>query len=120
MSNARRENGTQAALGKSKSDLIAEVAARTKLPVMRVDLLVNQVFDHMVEVLQRGERIEIRGFGSFTIRLYSEYVGRNPRSGQTIHIKAKRLPFFKVGKELQERINAINSVGARGDALKST
>ena len=108
MSSGRRDVGSQAFVAKSKSDLIDEVAARTKLPHGRADLLVNRVFDCMAEAFQRGERIEIRGFGSFSVRSYGEYEGRNPRSGDAVQVKAKRLPFFKVGKELRERINAIN------------
>ena len=56
--------------------------------------------------LRRGERIEIRGFGSFEIRSYRAYEGRNPRTGTAVSVKPKRLPFFKVGKELKERVNA--------------
>jgi integration host factor subunit beta len=59
----------------------------------------------MTQALKRGERIEIRGFGSFTSKSYDAYTGRNPRTGETIHVPAKRLPFFKVGKELKERVD---------------
>jgi integration host factor subunit beta len=113
MSSRRREGGRQASVAKTKVDLIEEVAARRKLPIVRSDLLVSRVIDCMVEALQRGEGIEIRGFGSFTVRSYGEYMGRNPRSGDAIQVKAKRLPFFKVGKELRERLNFVH-VGARG------
>jgi integration host factor subunit beta len=60
----------------------------------------------MVDALKRGEGIEIRGFGSFTVREYKSYEGRNPRTGTPVHVAPKRLPFFKVGKELRERVNA--------------
>ena len=115
MSSGRRGNGTQASVAKSKSDLIEEVAARAKLPHVRAELLVSRIFDCMAEAFQRGEGIEIRGFGSFAVRSYGEYVGRNPRNGDAVRVKAKRLPFFKVGKELRERINAVN-VGVPGPA----
>jgi integration host factor subunit beta len=59
----------------------------------------------MTEALQRGEGIEIRGFGSFTVRPYKEYSGRNPRTGAPVPVPPKRLPFFKVGKELKELVN---------------
>ena len=59
----------------------------------------------MVDALKRGEGIEIRGFGSFTVREYKSYEGRNPRTGSPVHVSPKRLPFFKVGKELRERVN---------------
>jgi integration host factor subunit beta len=59
----------------------------------------------MTNALQQGEGIEIRGFGSFTVRDYKAYEGRNPRTGDTVHVRPKRLAFFKVGKELRERVN---------------
>jgi integration host factor subunit beta len=93
------------ALEMTKADLIDVVAEKTKLPRGRAELLVGQLFDCMVEALRRGEGIEIRGFGSFSIRTYREYQGRNPRTGEAVHVKPKRLAFFKVGKELRERVN---------------
>jgi integration host factor subunit beta len=106
-------------MAKSKSDLFDEVAARTKLRQVRADLLVRRVFDCMAEAMQRGEGIEIRGFGGFSVRSYGEYVGRNPRNGQAVRVKAKRLPFLKAGKELRERVNSVHT-GADGQAaLKS-
>src|SRR6188768_1002598 len=89
----------------TKADLIDLIAERTKLPHGRAELLICQMFDAMVDALRRGEGIEIRGFGSFSIRAYKEYQGRNPRTGETVHVKPKRLAFFKVGKELRERVN---------------
>ena len=89
----------------TKADLIDLVAERLKLPRGRAELLVGHVFDCMVEALRRGEGIEIRGFGSFSIRDYREYEGRNPRTGEAVHVRPKRLAFFKVGKELRERVN---------------
>lgn len=90
----------------TKSDLVDYLAEKLQLPKGRVEQLVDCVFDSMEQALRRGERIEIRGFGSFEIREYKSYEGRNPRTGATVHVKPKRLPFFKVGKELKERINA--------------
>jgi integration host factor subunit beta len=95
----------------TKADLIDTVAEKLKLPRGRAELLVAQVFDSMVEALRRGEGIEIRGFGSFSIREYKEYEGRNPRTGETVHVKPKRLAFFKVGKELRERVNGGRTEG---------
>jgi integration host factor subunit beta len=89
----------------TKADLIDLVAERAKLPRGRAELLVGQMFDCMVEALRRGDGIEIRGFGSFSIREYREYQGRNPRTGEAVHVRPKRLAFFKVGKELRERVN---------------
>jgi integration host factor subunit beta len=89
----------------TKADLIDIVADRLKLPRGRAELLVGHIFDAMVDALRRDEGIEIRGFGSFSIRTYREYEGRNPRTGEAVHVKPKRLAFFKVGKELRERVN---------------
>jgi integration host factor subunit beta len=89
----------------TKADLIDVVAEKLKLPRGRAEILIGRVFDSMVEALRRGEGIEIRGFGSFSIREYKEYEGRNPRTGETVHVRPKRLAFFKVGKELRERVN---------------
>ena len=89
----------------TKSELIEAIAARGELTKARAEMVVNYVFDAMTEALQRGEGIEIRGFGSFTVRPYKPYDGRNPRTGQPVPVPAKRLPFFKVGKELKELVN---------------
>ena len=89
----------------TKADLIAVIAEKLKYPWARAEVIVDQVFESMVEALKRGEGIEIRGFGSFTIRQYKAYEGRNPRTGETVQVKPKRLAFFKVGKELRERVN---------------
>ena len=90
----------------TKSELIERVAARSKITKSRAEAVVNCVFDSMVKALQEGEGIEIRGFGSFTVREYKAYEGRNPRTGETVHVAPKKLPFFKVGKDLRERVNA--------------
>ena len=90
----------------TKADLIDLIAERAKLPHGRAELLICQMFDSMVDALCRGEGIEIRGFGSFSIRAYKEYQGRNPRTGEAVRVRPKRLAFFKVGKELRERVNA--------------
>jgi len=90
----------------TKSDLIDVLCETQKVPKGRAELLVHVIFDSMEASLKRGERIEIRGFGSFEIRNYRPYEGRNPRTGVTVSVQPKRLPFFKVGKELKERVNA--------------
>jgi|SRR5580693_7592310 integration host factor subunit beta len=99
----------------TKSDLIDVLCETQKVPKGRAELLVHVIFDSMEASLKRGERIEIRGFGSFEIRNYRPYEGRNPRTGVTVSVRPKRLPFFKVGKELKERVNA----GAEPAAGKS-
>ncbi|MBK9029954.1 MAG: integration host factor subunit beta [Myxococcales bacterium] len=90
----------------TKSELTLRLSETQKLAKGKAEQVVNVMFDAMAGALERGERIEIRGFGSFEVRSYKPYEGRNPRTGETVHVKAKRLPFFKVGKELRENINA--------------
>ena len=89
----------------TKSELIDAVARRTKITKSRAELVVNCIFETMTTALQNGEGIEIRGFGSFTVRDYRSYSGRNPRTGKPVPVPQKRLPFFKVGKELKELVN---------------
>ena len=89
----------------TKSDLIEKLAERLCLSKGKAELIVKCIFDSMTNALQQDERIEIRGFGSFEVRNYKAYEGRNPRTGETVHVAPKKLPFFKVGKELRERIN---------------
>ncbi len=89
----------------TKSELIDKISEQLKLHNGKAEQIVNCVFDVMVEALQDGDGIEIRGFGSFTVREYKAYEGRNPRTGETVHVAPKRLPFFKVGKDLRERVN---------------
>jgi len=90
----------------TKSDLIEAVAERTTITRSRAEAVVNCVFDAMTDALVRGEGIEVRGFGSFTVRQYKPYSGRNPRTGEAVHVVSKRLPFFKVGKELKDTVNS--------------
>jgi integration host factor subunit beta len=89
----------------TKSDLIEKLAERLKLPKGKAETIVNTIFESMETALARGERIEIRGLGSFEVRSYKAYEGRNPRTGEPVGVQPKRLPFFKVGKELKERVN---------------
>lgn len=94
----------------TKSELIDAIAARADLTKARAETVVNCVFDTMTAALQAGEGIEIRGFGSFTVRPYKPYDGRNPRTGQPVPVPAKRLPFFKVGKDLKELVNTSRHI----------
>src|SRR2546430_385146 len=89
----------------TKADLIAVIAEKLKFPWARAEVLVDQVFEAMVDALKRGEGIEIRGFGSFTIREYKAYEGRTPRTAEPARAKPKPLAFSRVGKELRERVN---------------
>ncbi len=98
----------------TKSELIDAIAGRGELTKARAELVVNTVFDAMIDALEQGEGIEIRGFGSFTMRPYKPYSGRNPRTGQAVSVPAKRLPFFKVGKELKELVNQSRAFAISG------
>ena len=88
----------------TKADLINLISEKTSVTRVKAETVVNTIFDSMAEALLRNERIEIRGFGSFVNRSYGAYKGRNPRTGAVIEVGEKRLPFFKVGKELREQI----------------
>lgn len=89
----------------NKSELIEAVAERTKITKKRAEEVVNLIFDSMIEAMAKGDRIEIRGLGSFIVKEYGAYTGRNPRTGESIQVQPKKLPFFKVGKELRERVD---------------
>ena len=88
----------------NKSDLIEMLSVRYGLSLNKSEDVVNTIVDAMINALKSGERIEIRGFGSFVVNDYKAYLGRNPKTGAPVEVKPKKLPFFKVGKELRERI----------------
>lgn len=88
----------------NKSDLIEELASRANITLVAADKIINEIFDGMTEALVAGDRIEIRGFGSLVVKDYDGYTGRNSKTGLDVTVKPKKLPFFKVGKELKERI----------------
>ena len=88
----------------NKSSLIDALAKKMNIHRQLSEFIVNSIFDDMTEALMRGEGIEIRGFGSFSIREYKAYTGRNPKTGERIKVQPKKLPFFKVGKDLKERV----------------
>ena len=91
----------------NKSELIEGVAGKARITKKRAEDVVNLIFDSMGEAIVRGDRIEIRGLGSFVVKEYGAYTGRNPRTGESIKVGPKRLPFFKVGKELKERVDRM-------------
>lgn len=86
--------------------LVERMKEKTNITQKVAKVIVDTVFDGMRDSLIRGERIEIRGFGSFVIRDYGGYKGRNPKTGEIVDVPPKKLPFFKVGKELKERVNS--------------
>ena len=89
----------------SKAELIATLSVELNLPVREVTQIIDTILKSLTDALVRGEGIEIRGFGSFTIREYESYVGRNPKSGEVVSVKPKKLPFFKVSKQLKKAVN---------------
>jgi integration host factor subunit beta len=89
----------------TKADLITIIADKLKFSWARAELLVDVVFDCMEQSMSRGEKLEVRGFGSFQVRSYRAYKGRNPRTGQVVAVRPKRLTHFKVSTELAVRVN---------------
>lgn len=93
----------------TKSELVEKIVeSNSVLTRKESELVVNLVFDAMSSALKKGEKVEIRGFGSFTIRERGPREARNPKSGEVVRIPAKRTPFFKTGKELRERVNTLD------------
>jgi integration host factor subunit beta len=89
----------------NKADIIKEVCEKNNVEPKVAKAVIESFFDSMAQSLKSGERIEIRGFGSFSVRHYGAYKGRNPKTGEIVDIPPKRLPFFKAGKEIKEIIN---------------
>lgn len=90
----------------NKSDLVEGLAKKmTNMSYKDVALIVDTIFDSMTQSLAGGDRIEIRGFGSFEIRTRIARMARNPKSGQRVHVDKRKVPFFRVGKELKKRVN---------------
>ena len=90
----------------NKSELIENLSSEAGLTIKKADKLVTLVFREMSEALAKGERVEIRGFGSFKIKHYVGYGGRNPKTLEAVEVKPKNLPFFKCGLELKKRLNS--------------
>ena len=89
----------------TKAELVEEVARVSELTKKHSEIIVNTVFDSIIEALRKDEKIELRGFGSFRIRQRRSRQGRNPKTGDKVDVPAKRIPYFKPGKELKELIN---------------
>lgn len=88
----------------NKSELIEQLSVKKDVSIKRAEEVVNIIFSSLTEAMVVGDRIEIRGLGSFVIKDYTTYTGRNPKTGEPITVRPKKLPFFKVGKELKERV----------------
>ncbi len=89
----------------NKSDLVEALSKSENLTRTKAEEIVNLLFDEMTNALAADDRVEIRGLGSFKVKSYDGYKGRNPKTGKQIKVKPKKLPFFKCGKELKERVD---------------
>ena len=90
----------------NKRQLIARLARMEGIPRKTAGMVVDVIFKKTTNALSKGARVEIRGLGTFKVKEYAGYRGRNPKTGEIIGVKPKKLPFFKVGKELKERVNS--------------
>ena len=98
----------------TKSDLIEKLSEQGRLSKKQAEMVVALVFDSMMAAMKTGDRIEIRGFGSFKVKHYKPYTGRNPKTGEKVEVRPKKLPFFKVGKELKELVDHRAAAAATG------
>src|SRR5262245_7239136 len=89
----------------TKAELIDEVSRLSNLTKKETETIVNTIFDNITDALAQGDKVELRGFGSFRIRQRNSRKGRNPKTGSTVSVPEKRVPFFKVGKRLRELVN---------------
>ncbi|THB62802.1 MAG: integration host factor subunit beta [Desulfovibrio sp.] len=89
----------------NKSELVKVLAEEVSIPLDEAGMFVDTFFDSVRTSLLRGERVEIRGFGSFKIKEYKGYLGRNPKTGQSVQVPPKKLPVFRAGKELKDLLN---------------
>jgi integration host factor subunit beta len=90
----------------TKAELVEEVSKASELTKKHSEVIVNTVFHSIIDALKHGEKIELRGFGSFRIRQRGSRKGRNPKTGEQVDVPAKKIPYFKPGKELKELINS--------------
>jgi len=98
----------------TKADLIEEVLRITELPRKESESIVETIFDSIIESLQNGDKIEIRGFGSFRTRQRRGRVGRNPKTGEKVEVPPKKIPFFKPSKELKDFVNTSEAAASAG------
>lgn len=89
----------------TKSELAAAMVGELDFSIPQASSVLNTILETMTDTLVRGESIEIRGFGSFVVKQYGAYEGRNPVTGEKVQVKPKKLPYFKVGKELRKKVN---------------
>jgi integration host factor subunit beta len=97
---------TERGYSMTKSELIEVVAQKSNISRDKAAIVVNKIFDSMIEAMKKDDRIEIRNFGNFTIKYYEGYLGRNPKTGTKVDVRPKKMPFFKVGLELKKLVNS--------------
>ena len=97
----------------NRAELIEKVSERVRITSKVAKVVVDTIFDTMKESLEKGEGIEIRGFGNFVVRKYGAYKGRNPKTGEIVDVAPKKLPYFKVGKEMKGLVNRIKGEADR-------
>jgi integration host factor subunit beta len=102
-----------------RSSLVQFIGKKAKIEMMRAELVVETIFDCLKLALQRGERIEVRGLGSFHVRRYKGYKGRNPKTGEAIQVKPKLLPYFKPSKAFSGKINDRAAQTAASKTLRA-
>lgn len=103
-----------------KSELVTQIAeANPHLYQRDVERIVNTIFDEITSALSRGDRVELRGFGAFSVKTRPARMGRNPRTGEPVHVDEKHVPFFKTGKELRDRLNGAGNGRDSGQAPAS-
>jgi integration host factor subunit beta len=100
----------------TKADLVEEVAKVTDLPRKESEIVVETIFENIIKALQSGDKIEIRGFGSFRTRQRQGRIGRNPKTGDRVEVPPKRIPFFKPSKELKDFVNSSSAQPAPAPA----
>jgi integration host factor subunit beta len=103
----------------TKAELVEHLAEKRKMARRHAEIVVDAIFACMEQSLRRGERIEIRGFGTFQVRSYKGYEGRNPKTGNVVHVAPKRLPFFKVSKNLVAMIDAGRKMKGSMESVQS-
>lgn len=105
----------------TKAELVDEVARVVQLTKKQAETIVNIVFDSIVDSLRAGQKIELRGFGSFRLRSRKSRTGRNPKTGEKVEVPSKKIPYFKPGKELKELINkSLGEVAEDGTVAAAT
>jgi integration host factor subunit beta len=104
----------------NRANLTQRVSNRMNIPAKSAKVVVDTIFDSMRETLEKGEGIEIRGFGSFVMRNYGAYKGRNPKTGKIVDVRPKKLPHFKVGRELKGMVNHLQKTNMKNEETEQT